>query len=417
MRNTPSRRSWFAALAPGILVAATGVGAGDLLTASFAGAQVGVVLVWAPIVGAIFKWTLNEGVARWQMATDTTLLDGWSTRLGAWARWVFLVYFLFWTLFVGGALISACGVAGDGLLRLGEPKASRIVWGIVHSLVGLGLVWVGGFRLFEKVMSFCIGIMFVTVIATAFLVGPDWGAVVRGLVVPSLSAESIPWALGVLGGVGGTVTLLSYGYWIRETGRTGESGLRASRVDLAVAYTGTALFGIAMILIGSRIHIERSGADVALQLAEQLGAVLGPFARWLFLLGFWGAVFSSLLGVWQSAPYLFADFLALSRGQRPDAELARTKPYRAYLVAIAVVPMGMLWFTVKQVQLAYAIMGACFMPLLALTLLLMNNRTQWVGTAFRNGWVVNVLLAMTVLLFAALGVLQFTGRLPFSGGG
>lgn len=412
-----SKRGWFAALAPGILVAATGVGAGDLITASFAGAQVGVVLLWAPIAGAVLKWTLNEGVARWQMATDTTLLDGWSNRLGAWARWVFLVYFLFWTLFVGGALISACGVAGDGLLRLGDPKTSRIVWGILHSFVGLGLVWVGGFRLFEKVMSFCIAVMFAAVIATAFLVNPDWGAVGRSIVAPRLTAESVPWALGVLGGVGGTVTLLSYGYWIREAGRTGESGLRASRVDLAVAYAGTALFGMAMILIGSRITVEKTGADVALQLAEQLSVALGPFARWLFLLGFWGAVFSSLLGVWQSAPYLFADFLALSRGRRPEAELARTKAYRAYLAAIAVAPIGMLWFTVKQVQLAYAIMGACFMPLLALTLLLMNNRTAWVGKGFRNGWVVNALLAATLALFAALGILQFAGKMPFSGGG
>jgi Mn2+/Fe2+ NRAMP family transporter len=91
-------------LAPGVLVAATGVGAGDLLTASLAGARVGLVVLWAPLVGAVLKWTLNEGIARWQMATGTTLLEGWSRRLGSWVRWVFLAYFLFWSLMVGGAL-------------------------------------------------------------------------------------------------------------------------------------------------------------------------------------------------------------------------------------------------------------------------------------------------------------------------
>ena len=58
---------------------------------------------------------------------------------------------------------------------------------------------------------------------------------------------------GVLGGVGGTVTLLSYGYWIRETGRSGRDGIRTCRIDLTVAYVLSALFGMGMIIIGSRI--------------------------------------------------------------------------------------------------------------------------------------------------------------------
>ncbi len=68
-----------------------------------------------------------------------------------------------------------------------------------------------------------------------------------------------------------------------------------------------------MLVISSRVQIDRQGAEVALVLADQLAKVAGPPLRWVFLVGFWGAVFSSLLGVWQSAPYLFADFLRLNR--------------------------------------------------------------------------------------------------------
>lgn len=409
------RPSWLAALAPGILVAATGVGAGDLLTASLAGAQAGMALLWAAAVGAALKWTLNEGIARWQMATGTTLLEGWSAHLGGWARWPFLVYFLTWSFLVGGALISACGVAGDGLLRLGDEGTSRALWGVLHSLAGLVLVRVGGFRAFEKVMSACTAVMFAGVLVTAVLLRPDWGSVARQVAAPRLPREGLPWALGVLGGVGGTVTLLSYGYWIREAGRTGAEGLRACRRDLGVAYVATALFGMGMIVIGSRIRVAGSGADVALRLADQLGEALGPPGRWLFLVGFWGAVFSSLLGVWQSAPHLFADFLATSRGRGLPADPARTGPYRAYLVAIATMPTALVWLSVKQVQLAYAIMGALFMPLLTLTLLIMNNRERWVGRRFRNGWSINLLLLITLLLFVVVGALQVTGWVPSSG--
>jgi hypothetical protein len=57
------------------------------------------------------------------------------------------------------------------------------------------------------------------------------------------------------------------------------------------------------------------------------------------------------------------------------------------------------------VQLAYALLGAWFMPLVALTLLVMNTRTAWVGRDFRNGWGINLLLAGTVTLFTFLAVI------------
>jgi len=261
--NSGRRFSFLVVIGPGILVAATGVGAGDLLTASLAGSRHGLTLLWAAWVGAVLKWFLNEGIARWQMATGTTVLEGWVDRLGRWVRWVFLAYLLVWTVFTAGALMNACGVAGTGLLPLGDdPRTSKIVWGAVHSLVGLVLVRMGGFRLFERMMSACIGLMFVTVVATAVLTRPDWGEVGRSLVTPRIPEGGLGYLLGVLGGVGGTVTLLSYGYWAREIGRRGAAGLRACRIDLAIGYVMTALFGMAMIIIGSRLALDR-GPTVA----------------------------------------------------------------------------------------------------------------------------------------------------------
>ncbi len=51
---------------PGMLVAATGVGGGDLAAATISGAQPGVAILWAVLLGAFFKKTvLNEGLTRW----------------------------------------------------------------------------------------------------------------------------------------------------------------------------------------------------------------------------------------------------------------------------------------------------------------------------------------------------------------
>ena len=421
MRSRPT--SWLAILAPGILVATTGVGAGDLLTASIAGSKAGLAILWAALVGSFMKWTLNEGIARWQMATGTTLLDGWVTRLGRWIQWVFLAYFILWSFFVGGALVTACGVAASAIFPLGDPVVSKNTWSVVHSLAGLALVWLGGFALFERLMQAFIAVKFVAVLITAAVLVQDWRTVLAGLTVPRIPLGALPWMLGVLGGVGGTVTLLSYGYWIREKGRSGEEGVRICRIDLGVCYLLTALFGVSMIIIGSRIQLDGAGIRLAGQLADQLALVLGPWGRWIFLLGFWGAVFSSLLGVWQSAPYLMADFLWLRGSKRAGSEgrllaidLTQTVAYRAFLVALAIVPLANLWLTVERIQLAYAVMGAMFMPLLAVTLLILNNQTRWVGERFRNGWSVNAVLVLTVLLFAYVGYLQLTGQMISTGG-
>ena len=51
------------------------------------------------------------------------------------------------------------------------------------------------------------------------------------------------------------------------------------------------------------------------------------------------------------------------------------------------------------------------MPLLALTLLLLNNRREWVGPRFRNGRLINGLLFVTMFFFLYLGAREILSRL------
>jgi len=398
----PSRLS---AIGPAILLTATSVGAGDILTGSLAGAEAGMAALWAVPAGVILKWTLTEGIARWQMATGTTLLEGWVTRLGRWIQWVFFGYLLLFSLVTGGMLASACGVAGAALIPLGEPQTSRFVWGAMHSLAGLALIWIGGYALLKRILAGCVGAMFVTVTLTAFLLAPDWAAVGRGL-TPSLPPEGAGWIIGLIGAIGGTMALISYGYWIREEGRTGEEGLRACRFELVLSYAVIGLFGLAVVIIGSRTSVRGQGNQLALLLADQLATNLGQSGKWIFLVGFWAAVFSALLGVWQSLPYLFTDFLLLRKGSGvaslPQGAAERSRSYRGYLACLATVPLFLLRWPVQELQLAFGLTGAMLLPLLALTLLIMNNRTAWVGDRLRAS------LALNLVLAAALGFFAFT---------
>ena len=58
-------------IGPGLLVAAAGIGAGDIVSSTMAASAHGLQLLWVVALAAFLKSFLNEGIARWQLATDT----------------------------------------------------------------------------------------------------------------------------------------------------------------------------------------------------------------------------------------------------------------------------------------------------------------------------------------------------------
>ena len=406
---SPRRRSILTIVGPGLLVAATGVGAGDLATAGFAGSKLGMIVLWAIVLGAAMKYVLNEGLARWQLATDTTLLEGTRQRIGAWAIIIFLIYLITFSFFVGGALISALGVATHSIIGWPvDPSVAKLVWGGVGSVLATILVLSGGFKVFERVMAAGIAVMFVAVIWTAVRLGADAQAMVQGLIPrhPG-NGEPLEWTIGLIGGVGGTVTVLCYGYWIKQAGRTGMSEVRACRLDLAVAYIATALFGVAMLVIASGIEIEGKGTGLLVKLSERLNEALGPAGAMIFLIGAWAAIASSLLGVWQSVPMLFTDACQVLRssGRCPIEHLPRTWTYRIFLLLLASLPMLQAGLGFATVQRIYAMVGAFFLPLLAIVLLFLNRR-RFIGKASNRPWTSMALLG--VLAFFAWAAIART---------
>ena len=349
---------------------------------------------------------LNEGLARWQLVTGTTVLEGVSKHFGNHALYGFLIYLLIWTFFVAAALMSASGVALQAMLPLfSDSTDGKIVYGILCSIAGLLMVRIGGYQLFEKVMNICIGLMFVTVLLTAVILIPDWLKLFKGFIkpsIPNIYDGGLAWTVALIGGVGGTVTILCYGYWIREEGREGKEEIKASRIDIGIAYVITALFGMAMVIIGSTVEVEGGGATLILNLADRLIEPLGQTGKWIFLLGAFGAIFSSLLGVWQSVPYLFADlWLQFSKkegegNQRVDTN---SKLYRYYLYGMATIPIVGLWFGFARMQQFYAIIGAIFIPILAMVLLVLNGRAKYIGTRYKNNVITFAFLTIILVFF------------------
>ena len=82
----------------------------------------------------------------------------------------------------------------------------------------------------------------------------------------------------------------------------------------------------------------------------------------------------------------------------------RSPAYRGYLVALAIVPIAGLFWSFQEIQKLYAVIGATFIPFLAIALLILNGRAEWVGERFRNRPTTVVVLLATLAFFAWIGV-------------
>lgn len=297
------------------------------------------------------------------------------------------------------------------------------VWAIIMGLLGFVMVWFGRYATFEKITAALVGIMFVTVVGLAIIALPNIPEMLAGL-VPLIPEGGILYTLALAGGVGGTITLAAYGYWLREKGWYTPKWMKVMRIDNSMAYVMTGIFVISMLIVGAEV-VRSAGVslsagdegllDLSTVLRDEYGDVVGIG----FLVGFWAASFSSIIGVWNGVSLMFADFWGNMRGKEsghPDTRVGG-KYFRFYVLWLTFPPM--ILFALGQpigLILAYGVLGSLFMPFLAITLLGLLNGKR-IPKKYANKLLPNLALAIIALLFIVLGINQLVGALaPVFGG-
>jgi Mn2+/Fe2+ NRAMP family transporter len=413
------------------VVAATGVGAGDLVATLIAGSKFGYTLMWAAVIGCIVKISLAEATGRWHLATGRTIFDGWRS-LGRWTTVYFAIYVVIWGYVYGATAMSSSALP---LVAFWPDGPGLKTWAVITGVVGLVFVWFNRYAVFEKVMTVLVGVMFVVVVYVAVRVAPDMGAAFAGL-LPVLPDGSLLYTLGLVGGVGGTITMAAYGYWVNAKGWSDSGWMRVMRLDNRVAYVTTGLFVVAMLVVGAELlhssNIALASGDKGLiELGDVLEDRFGAGTAKLFLVGFFATSFTSLIGVWHGVSLMFADFVdrlrkdraaaahqagAAPRAESADASTAvaevaggareRSWAFRGYLLWLTFPPIALLWLDQPfGLVIGYGVLGAFFMPFLALTLLWLLNSSR-TPREWRNGIVSNVMLTAAGLLFLVLCVQQ-----------
>jgi Mn2+/Fe2+ NRAMP family transporter len=353
----------------------------------------------------VVKIALAEATGRWHLATESTIFSGWAS-LGWWTAVYFGIYAVIFAIVYGAAATQATALPLSAMF----PQVPFNAWAIITAVLGCALVLFNRYEIIEKLMAVLVAVMFVSVVTAAVLTVPSLPDAMAGL-VPTIPDGAGVYTLGLIGGVGGTVTIAAYGYWVQAKGWSDASWMRVMRLDNATAYIVTGIFVISMLIVGaellSAIDFASEDDDALLRVAPILDQQFGEPMRWLFLVGFWATSFTSVVGAWNGVGLMFADFAESVTARLRGREIASAEKratssswwFRGYVLWMTFPPMLLLLLGEPiAVVIAYGVLGSVFLPFLALTLLWLLN-TSRVPRVHRNGWLSNLVLVGAAALF------------------
>lgn len=318
MSEAPERlRSIWQHLGPGILLAATSIGASHLVLAPQAGASFGYGLLWLVLASHLFKYPAFECGPRYAAATGKSLLHGYSLVPGpsCWALYVFLV---------GTVAQGACVLAGvvnvsgcvlstwTGLLP--TTPMTLILTGLV-----LLLLMMGGFSWMEQINKVMMAILALATLLAFLPVMPPAGAYIN-LVKPGLPAGSLLLVAAILGWMPtGIDVSVWHSFWTVEKMKGAGKGydLRAALRDMRVGY-GLSLATAVMFLCLGAVHLAGRGAELrgimfARAISTTYTAILGRWMANLFMLTAFFAMFSTSYTVVDGFSRSFSEGLMVLR--------------------------------------------------------------------------------------------------------
>ena len=205
-------------IGPGALVAAGFVGPGTVTTCTVSGASYGCTMLWALLFATVATIIFQEMAARVGIVTQEGLGENIRDRIShPVLKWIAIVIVII-AIFIGNTAYETGNITGGILGIQAVVNAPMIPIVIVLGVLAFAVMWVGSYKLVEKILTGIVIFMGLVFLITAFASPVDWGAVVAGLFTPSLP-EGQAGAKGILTAVGliGT-TIVPYNLFLHASG-------------------------------------------------------------------------------------------------------------------------------------------------------------------------------------------------------
>jgi NRAMP (natural resistance-associated macrophage protein)-like metal ion transporter len=409
-------RSLLKALGPGVITGAADDDPSGIATYSVAGAQLGTKLLWT----ALLTWPLMAAVqimcARIGKVTGQGLAGNFKQRFPGWLLRVFIL-----ALLVANTINIAADLAGmaDAAEMLSGINAR---WFVV--IFALLISWATvrlHYPQIANVLKWLVLVLFAYPI-TAFVVGADWGQVLRATLLPTMPHTKDEWSM-LVAILGTTISPYLF-FWqtseeVEEEKAAGQNTLakrkgatleelemRNMDVGVGTFFSNMVMF---FIILTTAITLNRHGnthIETTRQAAEALRPFAGNFAVILFTMGIVGVGFLAIPTLAGSTSYAFAETLGWSQGL--NKKLKQARAFYALILISTAMAVTLDFVGINPVKALYwtAVINGLLAPFLLVAILVVasDKKLMQGQPSSRLGW---TLVALTTVAMFAAGVAMF----------
>ena len=354
-------------IGPGMVLAASIVGSGELIATTTLGAQAGYTALWVVLLSCLSKPVIQAELGRYTIATGMTGLEALNQMPGPrvakvnWLVWA-------WALMVIATLLQVGAMFGgvSQVMHLLVPAVSVKAWTLAFLALTLALLLGGGYARVERVAMIKVALFtLLTVLAATLLMRMprffSWSAAAEGLQL-RLPAAGLGMAVAVFGITGvGASELFMYPYWCVEKGyaqftgprssgnwqRRARGWIRVMHLDITVSMIIYTAATVAFYLLGAGVlhgmGIVPAANDMIPVLSNLYTQTLGGWTLWLFYLGAVATLYGTIFASTAAHSRLFADLCRLMGRFAADDQEQRLRYRNRFIVALATVPVIFFW--------------------------------------------------------------------------
>ncbi|MEM9016613.1 MAG: Nramp family divalent metal transporter [Verrucomicrobiota bacterium] len=432
-------------LGPGLILAASIVGSGELIATTRTGAEAGFTLLWLILIGCVIKVFTQVEICRHCITHGETTVSALQRvpKAGPFIAWFWFITFLTGLGQLGG-IVGGVGQAMAIFLPVaGEHSAT--FWAGVVTLVTVFMLLRGGFTFIE---IFCTALVASFTFLTvgnffALQTQPDWAMQMAdwkegfSFGLPEAPGALLT-ALAAFGIIGiGAAELVAYPYWCLEKGygrwigrrsdgrrsdvqnsdqenedqkgwiRRARGWIRVLQWDAWASMVIYTLSTVAFYLLGAavlhRLGMVPAGSEMIKTLAEIYGPVFGSAGKVILLVGAFAVLFSTFFVSNATKARLMTDALHVFRLRPSPDEAARKRSVRWFSVAFPILCFVIYALFPKPVVLILlsGLMQALLLPLLGVAALYFRFRT--IDPDLRPGKLWDAMLILSVVAFLVVG--------------
>lgn len=398
-------KNFLKSLGPGFIIAATVLGPGSITVASRIGSEYGYAFLWVIVIATVFMITYTSMAARFGVVSGNSILQTMAHNYG---RWFAIVIGI--SAFLSSSSFQFGNNLGIGIGMEGITGIHERVWPIVFTSMGMVLIFRAKnlYKLLERVMMIMVLLMILAFFLNLILTKPDPGPLARGFIPSQLSASSLNIVAALMATSFSLAAALYQSYLVQDKGWKREN----IRNGLRDTYIGILLLALisftVLITSAAALHPRGILVDSAADMARQLEALFGGYARIFFSVGLCAASFSSMMVNSVIGGGLLADGFGLGRSMN-------NKITRLFIIAVLLTGMLVAVFFRGNVIYAMIMAQASSMlavPLIALGLFLVLNNKKVMGR-HRNNLLQNIIAVTGFIVISLMVYFMYQNLLTY----